>query len=345
MNAALPADGTFHHEDLTPGRAFAFGHYTVTRDEIIAYARAYDPQPMHVDEEAAKTTIVGGLCAAGYHTCALMMRVLYDGFIKMSTSLGSPGMDEVRWLKPVRPGDTLSLRMTVMSARNLRSRPDVGISAISYEMLNQHGDVVLTCTSKQMLRRRTPADPSTIEAPATETRPPTPLDLWAEDGPPPSRVSMYAEDRIIGETMDLGSHTFTADEIIAFARQFDPQPFHLSEEEGRKSLFGGLSASGWHTCAIYIRHVIAERAAVASAIRAAGRPLAQYGPSPGFRDLRWIKPVLAGDTLEFRMRLIDKRDLASRPDRALLISRTQGRNQRGTIVFDVIGQVFAEKRG
>jgi acyl dehydratase len=343
MSISLPPDGIFHHEDLTPGRAFAFGHYTVTRDEIIAYARSYDPQPMHIDEEAAKATLVGGLCAAGYHTCALMMRILYDGFIATSTSLGSPGMDEVRWLKPVRPGDTLSLQMRVTSARDLKSRPDVGISSMTYEMHNQHGDVVLTCASKQLLRRRTPA--SAIQAPAaTAASPlPPPVNLWEETGPAPSRLSMYADDRAIGEMIELGRHTFTSDEIIAFARQFDPQPFHLSEEAGRRSLFGGLSASGWHTCAIYIRLIVAERAAVAAAVRAAGRPVAQYGPSPGFRDLRWIKPVLAGDTLEFRSRLVDKRNLASRADRALLVSRTQARNQHKQIVFDVMGQVFAER--
>ena len=101
-----------HHEDLVVGQSHECGSRTVTREEIIAYARQFDPQPMHLDEEAATKTIVGGLCAAGYHTCALLMRMLYDGFIVDLASEGSPGMVEAKWLKPVRPGDTLSLRLT-----------------------------------------------------------------------------------------------------------------------------------------------------------------------------------------------------------------------------------------
>jgi acyl dehydratase len=148
------------------------------------------------------------------------------------------------------------------------------------------------------------------------------------------------EGRHGGGTAPRGRHTLTKDAIIAFAREYDPQPFHLDEEAGKRSLFGGLSASGWHTAALYIRGIVTSRLA-----EEAGRQSrAAYGPSPGFKDLRWPKPVFVDDTVEFKMRLTDKVDLKSRPDRGLLVSKVQGRNQHGDIVFEIDAQIFVERR-
>ncbi len=143
---------------------------------------------------------------------------------------------------------------------------------------------------------------------------------------------------------ELASHTFGKDEIIAFAREYDPQPFHLDEAAGKASLFGGLSASGWHTAAIFIRGVVAARKEANDAARARGERIAVYGPSPGFRNLFWTKPVFVGDTISFRSRLSEKVDLKSRPDRGLLMSEVQGRNQKGEIVFGITSQILAERR-
>jgi acyl dehydratase len=172
-----------------------------------------------------------------------------------------------------------------------------------------------------------------------------PINLWA--GSQPSiglKPDLYFEDREIGETFDLGSYTFGKDEIIAFARQWDPQPFHLDEEAAKASLFGALAASGWHTCAIYIRGLVAARQRASAEGRAKGIKLAAYGPSPGFKNLTWPRPVYAGDTLEFRSRLAEKIDLKSRPDRGLLIITSQARNQRGEIAFGITSQILAERR-
>ena len=108
----------------------------------MAFGRAYDPQPLHVDEEAAKKTLVGGLCASGWHTCAMMMRLVADGMLNRVASLGSPGVDEGRWMVPVRPGDELRARYTVQEKRDLASRPDVGMSKVLVELFNQKGETV-----------------------------------------------------------------------------------------------------------------------------------------------------------------------------------------------------------
>jgi len=127
--------GKIHHEDIEVGKRITVGNKLLTKEEIIAFGRAFDPQPMHVDEEAAKATLVGGLCASGWHTCAIMMRLLCDGLIGRMAGLGSPGVDEVRWRKPVRPGDVLSVRYTAQEKRMLASRPDVGVSKVLVELV------------------------------------------------------------------------------------------------------------------------------------------------------------------------------------------------------------------
>jgi acyl dehydratase len=148
-----------HFEDFVAGNVVCYGPRTITREEILAFAREFDPQPMHADEEAARATMLGGLVASGWHTCALLMRMIADGFVLASASMGSPGVDEVRWLRPVRPGDSLTVRSTVLDMRTSGSRPGMGFIKFRHEMLNQAGDCVMTLVSSMMIARRgfTPA--------------------------------------------------------------------------------------------------------------------------------------------------------------------------------------------
>ena len=143
-----------YFDDLRVGLLGEYGSYTVSREEIIAFARAYDPQPFHVDDEAAKRSIYGGLIASGWHTASLAMRLVVDGFLRDAASLGSPGVDQLRWLKPVRPGDTLSVRVEILEVTPSRSKPDRGSIRVTYETLNQHREVVLALTCAMMFARR-----------------------------------------------------------------------------------------------------------------------------------------------------------------------------------------------
>lgn len=141
-------------EDFTVGEVIEMGPRQVTRDEIVAFARKYDPQPFHLDEAAAAATPYGGLIASGWHTMAMCMRMMVDGFIRGSASMGSPGIDQLRWLKPVRPGDSLTLQMRVTEVTASRSKPDRGIVKSAYELRNQTGDLVMTLKGMGMYRRR-----------------------------------------------------------------------------------------------------------------------------------------------------------------------------------------------
>ena len=145
-------------EDFVEGAVDSYGPHLVTRKEIIAFAAQFDPQPMHLDEEAAKDTLLGGLAASGWHTCAIVMRMMADWFVVNSTGMGSPGIEEVKWLKPVRPGDRLTLHRTILEKRASKSRPDMGLVKIAFELLNQAGVPVMTMSCIIMFgRRETPA--------------------------------------------------------------------------------------------------------------------------------------------------------------------------------------------
>ncbi|RZU01040.1 MaoC family dehydratase [Rivibacter subsaxonicus] len=151
----------FAWEDFAPGSVREFGGHTLTREEITRFAAEFDPQPFHLDEEAAKASLFGGLAASGWHTCALVMRMMCDNYLLDSTSLGSPGIDKLRWLRPVKVGDTLHVRMHVLEARPMASKPHVGLVLSQWEVLNQRDEPVLTMEGWGMFGRRDVAPPAT----------------------------------------------------------------------------------------------------------------------------------------------------------------------------------------
>ena len=141
-------------EDFPVGHFGTFGPRHVTRDEIIAFASEFDPQPMHLDEEAAKRTMLRGLSGSGWHLCSIMMRMMFDGYIGRAASLGSPGVDEVRWLSPLRPGDDLMLDVDVTASRVSRSRPEIGIVTFMMRVRNASGQLLLEATAPIIVARR-----------------------------------------------------------------------------------------------------------------------------------------------------------------------------------------------
>ncbi|MGI5206706.1 MaoC family dehydratase [Spirillospora sp. CA-108201] len=151
---AAPLDDRYF-EDYTAGTAYEYGHVTVDEAEIIEFARRFDPQPIHVDPDFAASGPFTGLIASGWHTGSIMMRLFADHFLSRVASLASPGVDELRWPAPVRPGDTLRLRVAVLEARPSRSKPDRGIVSTRAELLNQDDQVVLHTLPANLLRRRT----------------------------------------------------------------------------------------------------------------------------------------------------------------------------------------------
>jgi acyl dehydratase len=151
---------------------------------------------------------------------------------------------------------------------------------------------------------------------------------------------LWFEDIAIGTKRDLGTYTFTADEIIAFAKKYDPQIFHIDPEAAKKTMFGGLIASGWHTAAIWMKLAIADR----ERARREGQTLGRSGVSPGFEDMRWIKPVRPGMTLRYASETIEKIELKSRKDVGLVKTRNEATDENGERVFSFIGKGFVQRR-
>jgi acyl dehydratase len=192
-------------------------------------------------------------------------------------------------------------------------------------------------------RREAGPDPKPVE------KPPRPDRASANAAAPEIGIvramsNPYLDDLVSGEVVDLGAYTFSAEEIIRFAKAFDPQSFHVDPEAAKDSLFGALCASGWHTAAIWMKLLAAHREQVrADALRRGERP-ARLGPSPGFKNLKWLKPVYAGDTITYRTTLVNKRASASRQGWGLAFHRNTAMNQHGQEVFSFDGAVFWERR-
>ena len=143
-------------EDFSPGHTFECGPRRITREEIVEFAAEFDPQPFHLDDAAASASMVGRLCASGWHSCCIAMRMAAESFVLNSSSIGAPGIDEVRWLAPISPGDDLTLRAIVLSTRASASRPDMGFVDILLELFNTAGMRVMSLKAPLMFGRRSP---------------------------------------------------------------------------------------------------------------------------------------------------------------------------------------------
>lgn len=144
----------WYFEDFELGKSIDVGSRTVSEEEIIDFAKQFDPQPFHIDHDAAAKSMYGGIIASGWHTCSMIMRLMVDGFLRDAASMGSPGVDEIRWIKPVRGGDTLTVTTTPVEIRPSGSKPDRGVVVTLWQAKNQHGELVATVRGMGMFGRR-----------------------------------------------------------------------------------------------------------------------------------------------------------------------------------------------
>ena len=288
-----------HWEDFKPGAVAVYGPRLVTREEIVAFAAEFDPQPMHLDEAAGATTLLGGLAASGWHSCCILMRMIADGFINEFEFLGRTG----------RGRSTLA---EAAAARHPSARADDRDGNACFEQPVRDRLRQMPVRADRRARHRTDYDDEPADAQTPRG--------W-------SAAVKYFEDIAVGERTAVGRHTFTADDIKAFATRFDPQPFHVDEKAAERSHFGRLAASGWHSAVIWMRMMVAERRRQAEAARSRGEPVAAMGPALGLRDLKWLKPVYVDDTITYESEVIEARFSESRPNLGLLTVRSTGLNQ------------------
>ena len=258
-----------HWEDFKPGAVAVYGPRLVTREEIVAFAAEFDPQPMHLDEAAASATMLGGLGASGWHICCLLMRIIADGFVLDSTSMGAPGIEEVRWLKPLRPGTQIRVRATVLESRASNSRPEMGLVEIPLRGARRSGDDCLTSM------------------------------VTIADARPPragSGAMKYFEDIRVGDVSRSAATPSppTTSRPLPCAsirsRSMSTRRRPSVRISARCAPPAGTPRSAW------MRLMVDYRRRMAEATRARGEPVAGIGPALGFRELKWLKPVYVGDT-------------------------------------------------
>ena len=338
-----------YFEDFETGQNYEYGGRKLSKDEMVAFATVYDGQPMHIDADAAKTSFVGTLIASGWHTIAIGMRMIVDHVLGDAGSMGAPGVEELKWLKPVLPGDTLSQRMTITGVKASNSKPDRGFVWMSIETLNQRSEVVIEQRHAMMIPRRSAGGQEPVVSPVKPAR----LEDWyGKDGkvqggiayaPVSGSESLPRFGALeVGRLSELGACRFSSEDIIAYGRCFDPQPFHLDETSGRASHFGGLIASGWQTANCWMKLMNENRIRRSAAMLGRGEAPPQFGPSPGFKDMRWLKPVRAGDTIRYSSTVVAKRASVSRPQWGIVNQHNQGFNEAGEPVFEFTGTVFWE---
>ena len=324
-------------EDFPAGLVIRFGGYEVTEPEIVAFAKAFDPQPMHLDAQAAKATRMQGLTAPGMLTCSMVMRLYYDGVLFEADGLGAPGIEETRWLSPVRPGMVLNVELHVTSARVSQSRPDMGLTGIETQTRDQTGALLMTQRFTALFARRDATPPPPDDTPKALRVAQAELPRFDDPNVNLTRFAHRHEDVVIGARVELGSKLFTREDIIDFATKYDPQPFHLSDEGAANSHFGKLASSGWQTAASYMRLLIDTRDRVREGAASLPFALNPGGPSPGFRNLRWFRPVHAGDIITYNSTVIAKEPHATRPGLGVARNRATGVNQNGVKVFEIEG--------
>lgn len=322
-------------EDFVVGCTEPYGVLTIDENEMLAFAREFDPQPMHLDGASEQARMMGGLLASGWFTVSANMRLMVDSFLARSSSMAGPGVSSVRWVKPVRAGDTLDGRFTILDRKASRTKPDRGFVRFLLTLHDRAGELAFEQDCLVMFGLREPAAPqkagSEIERPAQEHLPQTPTHEFfgpIEDIPP-------------GAVVRWGDHTFTEEAIIRFGTRFDPQAYHISREAGEASHFGGLVASGWHSASAWLRTVIDHWNAIGAATQLPAR-----GPGFGLKDIVWFKPVYADDTLTYYSKVVEARLSASKPGWGILTQRNYAYNQRGDLVLAFSGtSLWGSRKG
>lgn len=318
------------YEDLAVGEQFDLGSRTVGKAEIFEFARDFDPQRFHLDPAVAAESLLGGVAASGWHTASILMRLFHDGWLLGVDGHGSPGVSRFAWKSPLHAGDTVCAVGEITGLRPLRSLPGFGMAEIGFVMNGSAGGEIAFSTWNVLIGMREAGEES---PPGTKRKPPKPGPQPSDARPADSRM-FYLDTCPLGERIDLGEVGISREEILRFARAFDPQPFHVDEAAARATHFGGLIASGWHSCALWMRANVHTRQRLLDAMPATERDLATHsaGIGLGFEDLIWPAPVRPGDRLHAYITACERTESKSRPDWGRIRARAELVNQSGALV-------------
>lgn len=325
-------------DDIQTGGQLDLGSVDVSQNDIVRFASEFDAQPFHTDEEAARATLLGGLSASGWHTCTLIMRLLEEAIARHSGVLEAAGLDDIIWLKPVRPGDVLSGRICWSREATCSCGSGARVRGADIGVRNQHGEVVMQWRM------------SCLIAPPTDPRREIPQDCPIRKGRaarvlprPGDHAIKYFEDVAPGDEIELGEYAFTMDRIADFRARYGPGSAHDETIHSGIAYGGRETALAWHVTAVWMHCIVRYYEHQAARLRREAKPVPLLGPAVGVKHLRWHLPVGLGETITFRAWAERKMEI-SRPDWGLLVVGAVGENRRGDTVVSFYPQMLLERR-
>ncbi len=333
----MPLNQLTYWEDFSAGVSVEFGNSIVTTPLVVAFRHEFEPATIDPVSAAGAE-----LSASDWHSCAILMRMMCDDYLMAAAGAGAPGVEHVRWFGTVRPGDVLRARRTPVETRASKSRPRLGIVRMYQEVFNQRGELVMTWLPIQLYDRRDPdaEPPPTVTAsePAMSAPRRSPF-----AGSLATRSPSF--DAInIGDMADLGSNVFSKEEMLQYARQFNPQYFHADEATAINSIYGGLIASGWHTGAVWNRQVSLYRETIGKTFNDS-KSAGISGPSIAVTDMKWPVPIRPGDRVSFTSRVKAKTVSDEFPGWGIVTTFNEGVNQRGETVFSLYHHYWVRRWG
>ena len=324
-------------DDIQTGGQLDLGSVAVSQDDIVRFASEFDAQPFHTDEEAARTTLLGGLSASGWHTCTLIMRLLEETIARHSGVLETAGLEEIIWLRPVRPDDVLTatVRWSRESACSCGSGARVREADI--EVRNQRGEVAMQWQMNCLI------------APNTEPRRQISQDCPMRKGRaarvlrrPGDHAIKYFEDVVPGDEIALGEYAFTIDKIAAFSARYAAESAR-DRNVHPCAADGAVTAPVWHVTAVWMHCIVRYYDQQAARLRRQAKPVPLLGPAVGVKHLRWHAPVVMGEAITFRAWAERKIEI-SRGNWGLLVVGAVGENRRGDTVVSFYPQMLLERR-
>ena len=305
-------------EELEVGEAFRLGPYPMSEKRIIEFARSFDPQPMHLDSGSGQASPLGGLAASGWHTASVAMRLVYDAWLRTLRGAGSPGIERNEWPRALMAGETVQGDGRLLSKRVLRTRPGTGVAHVELSLQGSKGGAEVLRARWWVFFERNSRDssPERLSEPdQSRARPERTPPPRLSDASVPDLRMLHLGGVERGETVFLGEVAANTDEILSFARSFDPQPFHVDPLAAEDGPFRGLCASGWHTCSLWMRANVRARQRILASLDENERRQLEHSAAVGlgFDDLSWTRPVRPDQRLLAFITALESRESRSRP--------------------------------
>jgi acyl dehydratase len=320
-------------------RSLRFGPRRIEKDDLLAFAAVFDPQPVHLDEHAARATPLHGLAASGWHTCALIARALEEALAGEDGYLGMTGVDELRWLRPVRPDDELCGEVKWGAFTQCLCQPALQRRPAWVEARNELGEIVLRWSCHMLFGRSAQKQKGVVHtvAPSCEMRRARSARAAPRLG---DHFIKYFEDVVRGDAIVLGSHLFDCSDVATFEGILTGARTRVDRRIARRK----MQVSGWHVGAAWMRLIVEYYERRAKELAAAGGPVPILGPATGLRWVRWPAPVSIGDRITFTGWVEHKVNAASHGRWGLLVAGGEGRNERGEVVVSFYPQFLLERR-